>query len=59
MRALTSYIKLGKNKHDDAPDAVTGLAEIMRYQFTPPKPEPVNREYQFIFGESEESFSIW
>lgn len=32
MRALTSYIKLGKNKHDDAPDATTGLAEYMKYR---------------------------
>jgi len=34
MRALTSYIKLGKNKHDDAPDAVTGLAEYVKYRVT-------------------------
>ncbi len=27
MRMLTSYVKLGKNKHDDAPDALTGVAE--------------------------------
>lgn len=32
MRALTSYIKLGKNKHDDAPDAITGLAEYVKYR---------------------------
>lgn len=30
MRALTSYIKIGKNKHDDAPDALTGLAIRMK-----------------------------
>lgn len=30
MRALTSYVKLGKNKHDDAPDAITGLANYMQ-----------------------------
>jgi predicted phage terminase large subunit-like protein len=29
MRALTGYVKLGKNKHDDAPDATTGLAEFL------------------------------
>lgn len=28
MRQLTSYVKLGKNKHDDAADATTGLAEM-------------------------------
>lgn len=32
MRALTSYVKHGKNKHDDAPDGTTGLAEIMKYK---------------------------
>jgi len=26
-KALTSYQKQGKNKHDDAPDAITGVAE--------------------------------
>lgn len=26
-RALTSYMKIGKNKHDDAPDALTGTIE--------------------------------
>lgn len=28
-RAMNSYQKEGKNKHDDAPDATTGLAEKM------------------------------
>jgi len=27
FRALTSYVKMGKNEHDDAPDGTTGLAE--------------------------------
>ena len=30
MRALTSYVKLGKNKHDDAQDGTTGLAELAK-----------------------------
>ena len=30
MRQLTSYIKLGKNKHDDGADALTGLAERVK-----------------------------
>ncbi|MBI1939167.1 MAG: phage terminase large subunit [Ignavibacteriales bacterium] len=29
MRQLTSYVRFGKNTHDDAPDSVTGLAEIV------------------------------
>lgn len=33
MKALTSYIRLGKNKHDDAPDAVTGLLETLNKRF--------------------------
>lgn len=33
MKALTSYVRLGKNKHDDAPDAVTGLAELLNKKF--------------------------
>jgi predicted phage terminase large subunit-like protein len=35
MRALTSYVKMGKNKHDDAPDGLTGLAEYLRYCVLP------------------------
>lgn len=54
MRQITSYVKLGKNKHDDAPDAVTGLAEYAKtfkskrnqseqkphYNFPSEKPKP-------------------
>jgi len=52
MRALTSYVKIGKNKHDDAPDGVTGLATRMKtmvikktkpethYNFECEKPKP-------------------
>lgn len=31
MRALTSYVKMGKNAHDDAPDGTTGLAEMVEF----------------------------
>lgn len=30
MRQLTSYVKMGKNRHDDANDAITGLAEYVK-----------------------------
>jgi predicted phage terminase large subunit-like protein len=41
MRALISYVKIGKNKHDDAPDGVTGLAIRMKTKtFNKPKPKP-------------------
>lgn len=33
FKALTSYVRLGKNKNDDAPDAVTGLAELINKKF--------------------------
>ncbi|MBI5727554.1 MAG: phage terminase large subunit [Ignavibacteriales bacterium] len=36
MRQLTSYVLMGKNKHDDAPDVVTGLAEKLE-GFGPPE----------------------
>ena len=44
MRQLTSYVKMGKNKHDDAPDATTGLAEFAKvFNFTKPqKPQTYN-----------------
>ena len=29
MRELTGYVKMGKNKKDDAPDATTGLADMV------------------------------
>lgn len=40
MRALTSYVKLGKNKHDDAPDSITGLAEYVKYRAFGNKEKP-------------------
>ena len=30
MRQLISYVKIGKNKHDDAPDGLTGLAQYVK-----------------------------
>jgi predicted phage terminase large subunit-like protein len=41
MRQLTNYVKLGRNTHDDACDACTGLAEIIPYRnFAPREKEP-------------------
>ena len=34
MRELTSYIKLTKNKKDDAPDATTGLCAMVEHKIT-------------------------
>ena len=33
-KAMTTYQKEGKNKHDDAPDATTGIAETMNTNTT-------------------------
>jgi len=30
--ALLSYTRQGKNEHDDAPDALTGVAELLNDQ---------------------------
>lgn len=50
MRALTSYVKFGKNKHDDAPDALTSLAEHIRYMTLPGKPAEQRRDDFKIYG---------
>lgn len=31
-RDITNFQREGKNKHDDAPDALTGIAEIINQQ---------------------------
>ena len=47
MRQFTGYVKLGRNTHDDACDAVTGLAEIVPYRhFDKPKAQ---KHYNFDF----------
>jgi len=40
MRQLISYVKIGKNKHDDAPDGLTGLAQLMKLVQGKPDPQP-------------------
>lgn len=42
MRWLTSYVKMGKNRHDDAPDSITMLAEYMQANFKMPTVEESN-----------------
>ena len=47
VRQFTSYVKLGRNTHDDACDAVTGLAEIVPYRkFDKPSAQ---KHYNFDF----------
>jgi hypothetical protein len=51
MRALTSYVKLGKNKHDDAPDCLTLLGNFAKVYSFPKKTETRKPLWDF---ESEE-----
>ena len=60
MRQLTSYIKMGKNKHDDAADATTGLSNFAKtfivqkrikrkhYNFDFERPEPIAGEMEIV-----------
>nr|WP_052085732.1 phage terminase large subunit [Clostridium sp. HMP27] len=41
-KAITTYQKEGKNAHDDAPDALTGIAEVCQRSFS--KPEATETE---------------
>ncbi|QGZ99423.1 phage terminase large subunit [Dehalobacter restrictus] len=54
IRALTSYVKMGKNTHDDAPDGTTGLAEYIRYMAFPGKPAEKRRDDFGIYKDDEE-----
>ena len=40
--AMTTYQRTGRNAHDDAPDAVTGVAEMMTQRAITPTPMRVN-----------------
>lgn len=45
MRQLISYVKIGKNKHDDAPDGLTGLAQYVKLMQKPV--EEIKRTYNW------------
>lgn len=51
FRQFTGYVKLGKNSHDDAVDACTGLAELVPYQHFPRSSAPngMNRYNSFEY----------
>ena len=53
VRALTSYVKMGKNKHDDSPDATTGLCEYVK-TFSFPANAVVNADPYTTFNTSKE-----
>ena len=42
MRQLTSYVRMGKNKNDDCPDALTGLATYMQKSFKTSSVKPID-----------------
>ena len=56
IRALTSYVKLGKNKHDDAPDGTVGLAELSKTMIFAKEPE--SKRDPFLDREPEETLVI-
>ncbi|MDP4147697.1 MAG: phage terminase large subunit, partial [Bacillota bacterium] len=59
MRYLTSYVKLGKNKYDDAPDSLTGLAEYMKLiNYTRPEVKK-KKDWFFDTEEREEDYLSW
>jgi predicted phage terminase large subunit-like protein len=47
MRALTSYVKMGKNKNDDAPDSTTILAQYMQENFRKTKEKPLDERIKY------------
>jgi predicted phage terminase large subunit-like protein len=53
MRWLTSYVKMGKNKHDDAPDGITMMAEYMQANFRMPttKESKIKQGGTYAYGE--------
>ena len=53
MRDITSYVKMGRNKHDDAPDATTGLAEYIGLNIVISRPKPKPKGY-YTPGELED-----
>lgn len=55
MRQFTGYVRLGRNTHDDACDAVTGLAEIVPYRsFDKPQEQKLSN-FEFERKENEQS----
>lgn len=52
MRQLTSYVRIGKNKHDDAPDAITGLADYMKaHVYKPEGDKKIKDGGTYAYGE--------
>ena len=55
MRQFTSYVKLGRNTHDDAVDCCTGMAEIIPYRsfVKPQRAAQVDKATHFVFDDGE------
>lgn len=54
MRMLTSYVKLSKNKYDDAPDVITQIAEMCEL-IVPEMIEPPKKQLPFALRSEEVS----
>jgi predicted phage terminase large subunit-like protein len=56
MRQLTNYIKIGKNKHDDAADATTGLSKFAKTFISHQKVKP--KKDDFDLYKPDDDFTI-
>lgn len=59
MRQLTSYMKMGKNKHDDAADSLTGLAEYCKNLPIYEEEKPKNKEFDPFMREYEDEGDVY
>ena len=57
MRQLTGYVKLGRNSHDDACDATTGLSEMIPYRHFAKAEKPKEKD-PFGLYEPEDDYGI-
>jgi predicted phage terminase large subunit-like protein len=56
FRQLTGYVKLGRNTHDDACDACTGLSEMIPYRHFPKAEPPKPRDDFGLWEKDEDDF---
>lgn len=60
MRQVTSYVKLGKNKHDDGCDALTGIGNFAKlYSFPKKKKKPRKPDWDFENKDKEGVYMDW
>jgi len=60
MRQFTSYMKMGKNKHDDGADSIEGLGSYMKLMdFTKEEPKKKSTLWMFNTEEKERGYIEW